>query len=474
MSPSQILIILWRRKWVIALAFCATMTGALAVLYLVPKRYEASTTATIDATQPDPVTGQAAAVSGNRLLQGNLLALIKSQRVAQEVVKRIGLANSPQSISDYRTSGSVGAVTLTEWLADNLVRNIDARFADGTNVLTISYKTTVPGLAASVANAFMGAFVDAAVEVKVAGAQQTAQWVEPQTEKLRQEVEVARDKASKFQIKENLSPTNSGDSDFNILQSVTNDLQQARADLLSLNTTARIFASDNPDVSAVEAQAPESVLYNSLRGQLSSVNNDISRLQPEIGAKNPKITVLIAQRRALEAQIKTERETRIATIKAREKALAEKIASLETARIKQVRALADLQYKRDQLSALQQEVELRQSQLTAVVRAGVSARMQTQLSFTNIAVLDKAVPPTSPSFPKKLLVIPAGIGAGLALGLVLALLVEALDRRVRSLSDLRYASSSLVLGQLHRTPNYGARRLAVAGTKPARLALHRA
>ncbi len=57
-------------------------------------------------------------------------------------------------------------------------------------------------------------------------------------------------------------------------------------------------------------------------------------------------------------------------------------------------------------------------------------------------------PPIEPAFPKPLVVIPVGVGAGLVLGLLLALLAEATDRRVRFPVDLEYAASGPFLGSL--------------------------
>jgi polysaccharide biosynthesis transport protein len=78
------------------------------------------------------------------------------------------------------------------------------------------------------------------------------------------------------------------------------------------------------------------------------------------------------------------------------------------------------------------------------------ARLQSKLTFANISVLDKAAPPLQPAFPKPLIVIPVGIGAGLALGLLLALIAEATDRRVRFPADLEFCVSRPLLGVIQR------------------------
>ncbi len=103
------------------------------------------------------------------------------------------------------------------------------------------------------------------------------------------------------------------------------------------------------------------------------------------------------------------------------------------------------QSERDQLASLKMEVQTRQTQIESALKTANDARLQSRLSFLNISVLDKAVAPGSPAFPKFKIVVPLAIGAGLALGVIFALLGEALDRRIRGLSDLEYAAGEPVM-----------------------------
>ena len=56
MSIGQVLLILWRRGWIVALAFLTAVSVAAAVLYFVPGRYDATATASIDPSGLDPVS----------------------------------------------------------------------------------------------------------------------------------------------------------------------------------------------------------------------------------------------------------------------------------------------------------------------------------------------------------------------------------------------------------------------------------
>src|ERR1700687_4568040 len=180
MSPAQILLILRKRLWMIVLAFVSTMAGAGGILLFVPPRYDAVATASVDPGQLDPVTGQVGASTLLGILQGNLVALAQSQRVAAEVVKRLNLARDPKLAAAYQSSSSRDQVSIEEWIASEyLVKNLEAKFTPGSNILTIKYKTNSATQASLIANTFLSAFLDAAVELKASAAQQTAQWLDP-------------------------------------------------------------------------------------------------------------------------------------------------------------------------------------------------------------------------------------------------------------------------------------------------------
>jgi uncharacterized protein involved in exopolysaccharide biosynthesis len=124
------------------------------------------------------------------------------------------------------------------------------------------------------------------------------------------------------------------------------------------------------------------------------------------------------------------------------------ITSLETEQDQAQKSLIDIQAQRDRLGQLQRDVDFRAEQLNARERAAEQAKLKSKLTFSDMTVLDKAVPPVDPAFPKPFIVMPVGIAAGLALGLILALLAEAADRRVRFPLDLELAAAAPFLGTI--------------------------
>jgi polysaccharide biosynthesis transport protein len=443
MSPAQILSILSRRVWIIALAFISTIAGAAGIMLVVPPRYDATATASIDPGQVDPVTGQSSGSALVKMIQGNMVALAQSQRVATEVVKRLNLARDPNMASAYQGSKSRDRMSIEEWIASEfLLKGVEAKFAEGANVLSIKYKTRSPTQAAAIANTFMSAFVDNAVELKTSAAQQTARWFEPQMEKIQAELKIAREKLGKFQRENNLVAVKDGnDTEGSQLSAVTNELSNARSQLVLLQSqTGDASATAKKNLSLL----PDSPTLVAIKGNLATVTAEIGKLRGEVGENNPKLVNMLSTKRSLESQITTE-------VAARSKALQEQIQFLEKSRADQQQRMIAVQSRRDELTGLQREVEARQEQVDNATKVAGQARLQSRLSFANISILDNATPPSSAAFPKLFVVMALAIGAGGALGVILALLAEAFDRRIRVTSDLEYAAGAPLLGTLLNT-----------------------
>ncbi|MDX7950407.1 GumC family protein [Lichenihabitans sp. Uapishka_5] len=459
MSVNQILSILWRRLWLVLIGLVATIVGATAVLLVVPPRYEAQATASVDLGRADPVTGAETSAMSSKTLIGTFSALIESNRIATDVVKRLNLASDPQFAQQYLTSGVSGQLGINEWIAQSLAKGVDAKNIDGTNIIAVTYKSSSPIQAALIANTFLASFEDAVVDMKVASAQQTSSWLEPQLEKLHADLDASRAKLIAFQNQNKLlAPAAGGtDNDASPLASTGSDLSSAKAQLLALQSQLSVIDSGQGASTQTTTLLDSPVLAN-LKASLASVNSDLGRARADLGSNNPKVQALLASQRSLQDQIGVEIPNIRRNAVAKIKALQDQIATLESNYSDQYGKMISVQAQRDQLASMQRDVSFRQDQLDTSQKSAASARMQGQLSFSNVTTLDNATPPAKPTFPKVPLILALAIGAGLALGVIFALIAEALDRRIRGVADLQFATDLPLLGTIAKTNTKGARK----------------
>jgi succinoglycan biosynthesis transport protein ExoP len=444
-SVTQILVILLRRGWIVVLALLSTMIVAGGVLLAVPGRYDATATASIDPGNVDPISDMSTGVASTMLMQGNILALVGSQRVAVDVVKRLNLTDNPLVQQNFRKSPSFGRESIEEWMAASLVKNVDPKFNMGTNVLAIRYKSGDPNQAALIANAFLAATIDGSVAMKAAEADQTARWFAPQLDELRKELEDARMALQAFQAKANMvAPGVGGDRETSQYMAIAQELSTARAGLTALQSR---LASNSTDLSNDPAD-PDLQILAGLKEKLSTAEAEVSASKGVFGANNPKMLAQQANLATLRKQVGDATEKMHVHLKDRIDTLQTQIASLEAEQGRAQKSLIEVQAQRDRLGQLAHDVEFRADQLNGRERAAEQAKLKSKLTFSDMTVLDKASPPVDPAFPKPFVVIPVGMAAGLALGLILALLAEAADRRVRFPVDLEYAASGPFLGAL--------------------------
>ena len=325
------------------------------------------------------------------------------------------------------------------------MKNVDPKFTMGTDVLAIKFKSSDPNQAALVANAFLAATIDGSVAMKIAAADQTARWFAPQIDELRKDVESARAALEAFQAQTNMvAPSGGGDSETSQYMAISGQLSTARAEV---NTLQSRLTSGSTDLSN-DPSDPDLQILAGLKEKVSNSQSTIETAKGILGSNNPKMMAEFANLASNRKQIADATERMRQHLKERIATTQDQIASLVAEQAQAQKTLIAVQGQRSRLDELQRDVAFRSEQLNARERALAETRLKTKLTFSDMTVLDKAVPPLAPAFPKPFVVIPVGIGAGLVLGLLLALFAEATDRRVRFPIDLEYSASGPFLGSL--------------------------
>jgi succinoglycan biosynthesis transport protein ExoP len=189
-------------------------------------------------------------------------------------------------------------------------------------------------------------------------------------------------------------------------------------------------------------------LISGLKADLSRSEARVQELSSRLGDRHPLLVEARANTAELRARI--EAETRRVTSgvgvtntinRQRE---AEIRATFEAQRQKVLR----MKEQRDEVAVLQREVDNAQKAYDAVVARFNQASLESQVTQTNVALLTPAVEPTRPSSPNVVLNVAAASVLGSILAVSLALVLEIINRRVRSVDDLRVTLGIPVLGLL--------------------------
>jgi polysaccharide biosynthesis transport protein len=442
MTLQQFLLIL-RARWKMAvLAFAMTVATTVVVSLLLPKQYTASAAVVVDVRSPDPVSGlmlQGMMAPGYMATQ---VDIINSDRVAQAVVKGLGLENSP-AIQEQWRQATEGKGQLRDWLANLLQKNLDVKPSRESNVISINYTGADPQFSAAVANAFAQAYIDVNLDLRVAPARQYATFFEDQTKTAREKLEQAQQALSNYQQQNGITSTderldfetaklNETSSQLTSIQGQTTDSQSKRT-------------SGKADTLAEVMQSP---LINGLKADIARLEAKLNESKGNLGANHPQTLRSESELASLRAQLDTETRKIITSIDTTYQVSKQREAQLQSALAAQKARVLVLNKQRDELNVLRRDIESAQRAFEIVSQRASQTNIESQTNQTNIAVLNPAIAPPDPSKPRVFLNILVSVFLGGLFAIGLALVLELANRRIRSTDDLVEALELPVLGAI--------------------------
>lgn len=440
MTLYQFLLILRARLVLILAILALTVLTTLSVSLLLPKQYTANSALVIDVKSPDPVAGVVLPGMISPSYMATQVDIISSERVAQRVVKLLKLDENPAVRAQWQeATRERGRIDV--WLAQALQKNLDVKPSRESNVISISYTATEPQFAASVANAFVQAYIDINLELKVEPARQSATWFEAQTQALRESLEQAQQALSSHQQRTGIVAT---DERLDFETAKLNELSTA----LTIAQTQTVDSNSKRGSAGGLAEVMQSPLVSGLRADIARLEAKLQESSLNLGKNHPQ--TLRAESELAALRDKLERETRqiSSSFGAAYQVGQRKQQELQGAIDAQKKKLLELNQQRDEIAVLRRDVETAQRAYDQASQRLSQTRLESLASQTNIMPLSPANEPVQPSRPRVLLNVLVSIFLGTLLGVGCALLLELLNRRVRSAEDLEGALGLPVLASI--------------------------
>lgn len=445
MNPHQIFLVLRARYKLIALVLFTTVAATVVVSLLLPKQYVATAALVVDVKSPDPIAGvylPALSMPGYMATQVDVL---NSARVAQKVVDMTRLGEDAQAKADWMAAtGGQGKIEV--WLAGRLQRGLEVRPSRESNVINVTYRARDAASAAKFANAFAQAYIDTSIELRVEPAKQYARWFEAQGKLLRENVEQAQRRLAEYQRSKGI-----------IVSDDRLDMESARLNDLSTQLTivqGQIADAQSKQRSGGASGTLPEVAQNSL---ITSLKVDIARLEAKLqdasgnlGKNHPQYQRMESELTELKRRLGLETQSIASGFSASGTAGRGKEAALIAAIERQKRRVLDMRRDRGEVDVLQREVEAARRALEAVTQRYSQASLESQTTQANVVMLSAAAEPIRHATPRRTLNVLASLLLGTLLGIGSALLLEFLDRRVRSADDLSELPDLPLLGTIPR------------------------
>lgn len=444
MSFSQFISILKARWLAASIIIAVIVAAALTASLLLPKQYTASAAVVADIKSPDPIAGivlNAMTAPGYMATQ---VDIIQSDRVAQSVVRQLKLTSSPELREQWQQS-TEGRGDLGAWIARLVQRKLDVRPSRESNVININYTAADPKFAAAMANAFVKAYIETSVELRVDPAKQYSSFFETQAKDQREKLEAAQNRLSAYQKEHGILVSDERldveNQRLNELTSQLVQLQSLSADSKSRSNQAKSGADQLQDVI-------NNPLIGALRADLSRQEAKLQETNARYGEAHPQVVELKANIVELRSRIDYETKRVGKSVDASDSINRTREAEVRGAIEAQRARLLKMRAQRDEVSVLVKDVEAAQRSYDAVNARATQSSLESQANQTNISVLTPATEPSEPSGPKVVRNTALAAFVGTLIAIAFAFLREILDRRVRTVEDMTDLVGIPVIGRL--------------------------
>lgn len=442
MSLSQFLHILKARYKIILLTMLVIVAATLGISMLLSKTYKATNTVIVNYKGVDPVTGLA---SPAQLLPGYMATqvdIISSKHVALKVIEQLKLAESDGVKASFEEDGGEGDIN--NWLVKLLLKNLDVSPSRTSSTIDINFKGSNPQFAAVMANAFAAEYIRTNIQLKVEPSRQASEYFTQQVKGLKDDLNNAQLRLSQYQQEKGIISVDERlDVERARLNELSSQLVLTQAQTLEAQSRQRnssgANAYDSPDIAA-------NPLIQGLKTDIARAESKFADVSQKVDRNHPSYLGAKAEIDNLKQELNRQIQAASVNVASNYRILKQREDEIRAALNSQRAKVLELNKDRDALTVLTREVENAQNAYELITQRYTQTNVEGQSNQSDISVLNPATPPVEPDSPKLLLNTVIAVFLGGLLGLGMGILVEVLDRRVRSAEDLRVLLDAPVLG----------------------------
>jgi len=207
MSPEFLFQLIWSRRWLILLVGAIAIASTYYLATTADPRYTATTTLVLDFGDASPFEQSAYPRQTNTAYLATQIDIIRSLRVADEAITGMEESDRTQLAKEYISDYNANRLREPEYrqrLLEMIVGNLETTIGRESRVLSLSFTSTDPQLAALVANRFANAYIDTSLDLAVEPARRNVEWFDEQLIVLRDRVVDKQTKLTAYQKDKNI------------------------------------------------------------------------------------------------------------------------------------------------------------------------------------------------------------------------------------------------------------------------------
>jgi protein tyrosine kinase modulator len=435
----QFLLALRARFGVFAMLLAATVLAATVVSFLLPKTYRATASLLVESKDEQSLSNVLPLILPQEKLSylQTQMDIITSKRVARKVVQDLKLAEGPSMRATFeKAAGGYGSIE--DWLVEALVSRLKVETSQS-SIIQVTFSSADPRQSAGIANAFAKAYIDTMLELRVEPTRQAAAWYDEQLKSLRANLEDAQAKLTNYLQREGIVSTDERlDVDNTRLGALSDQVVKAQEQTFQWNAReqqAREFLKRGGSLDKLP-DVLDNAFIQRLKTDLHQGEAKLRELSTQYGSNYPQYQRQLSENRSLREKLDAEMKKIVAGIASSASQSRQREADLMKAMAAQRARLLEKKDNRNEFTVLRRNVESAEKAYDTAMQRHVVSQVESRASQTNVTVLNPAAVPGRPSQPKIALNIALSLVVGTMLGIGIVLLMEMLDRRVRSRSDL--------------------------------------
>jgi succinoglycan biosynthesis transport protein ExoP len=454
----DLLKILWRRRTVMTVIIVVVVALGYWTLTRLPPRYTAEATLVLEVSSSKAVDVESvvAGLSKDTALINSEVDVLRSRGLAELVVDELNLIIDPEFNVFLSSAGPDSESTPAERVRALVVRSVLDKLwveNDGESyTVRLYFEAGDPTKAAAVANAFANLYLASRLKAKHEGTERAAAWLKDRLDELRRRATAADRAAQEFREQHRII-----DVDDSML--INQQLARLGAELTAATATraraetalqeVRKAGSENGRFTA--PQIASSPLVQELRSRENVLLTELAELRSEFGPRHARIVETENKLREVQGRLEQEIvdvlsgiETDVDIARAQERALEHQLGGLEAKREAIDRATI-------RLRQLTSEADAARSVFDAFIEGFNRTSAQVGVSEPDARILSRAIPPLSPSYPPRTLLMLLTTAIAALLALIAVAVLELMDKAYRNPADLERTHGVPILGLMPLT-----------------------
>lgn len=460
---------LGNRSSLIASVALAVFVAVAAATFLMKPVYKAVAEIYIDPAA-GPQLGQyqaQSAAEGNVYLQTQLSILL-SDAVASKVVYEMGLdkageekkgvmstmAGMARTVWPYMKTDAKPAGSDREEAIRQFKRDLKTDYAPTSNVVTVSYESSDPEVAARAVNTAVDSMMATNLEMKTAPAKEGMAWLDARLRELRAVMGQSTDQLQEYKLSKGLIVT--GDRQANISLQGLADLNSKVLEAESRRYAAEVKyqqvvrLSKDPDLLMSYPAMIENKTIQNLKTEEGLLAKSIAEGSRKYGDRHPQMVRLENEMGAVRKQMSHEADLVVASVKADYEQALRTEQALKRALAGQKSEAMSYEMRSAEYAMKEQDLEGARRTYDEILKKFQESNIIGSIGISPVQYLHRAVPPSKPDRPRKAAYLTFGALLALMCGVGFAVAAEYMDETCNSPEIVEAELGMTVLGVVPR------------------------